>query len=237
MSHIFQKSGVAFWAIVALASFGCSNPTSPYVGDAEDYKPPADHSERPSACPNTDRVFDRGASPYRWGDEKVKIEVDVFADLRCPYCIYFAQNVQDLWAERADYRKYVRFYFHHCPWEELHPGTTEIHVAAAAAAAQSYRRFWALHDEIVDQGAAGRELSIGEVKDFLADLSDFDLKRFEKDMDGDQIKDFVQWDKQQGLDAGVEGTPSLFVCGEHLESDTTPFITLLEDRVDELLGK
>jgi predicted DsbA family dithiol-disulfide isomerase len=229
----FRPSIYALYVLLAaLLACGCRQSASPFAGNADNYRAPTDDSPRPTLCASgAGEIFNNGNSPYRWGDETVKVEVDIVEDLRCPYCVLFTLDLNSLWKNRPDFQQYVRLYFHHFPLESLHPGTTEIHVAAAAAANQGRAHFWALYDEIARRAYDDDQMGRGDVEAFLAKRSGFDMRQFRSDLDSDEMQDFVQWDLEQSEAAGAEGTPTVFVCGEPLPNRND-----LESRIDELLG-
>lgn len=228
MAMVISKSFRLLVFIAVTLACGCENE---FIGDAEDYIAPKDKSPVPTACPGSSRrLFNRGNTPSRWGDEQTKVEVDVIEDLRCPYCVALSVDIQDLWERRPDFQQSVRLYFHHFPLEDLHPGTTEIHVACAAAANQGAGYFWAVFDEIIGRDDLGDPMGIEEIKAFLAKQSGFDKARFRADLNADETKDFVQWDMRQASRAGVRGTPTLFVCEQQVANRAS-----LERRIDEFL--
>jgi protein-disulfide isomerase len=208
-----------------------TDPDGTYVGNADRYNPPRDKSVQPLLCPDSSELlFNEAMSPSRWGDKEVDVRVDVVADFRCPYCAIFATAMTDLWKRRSDYRNKVRVYFHHFPLENSHPGTTEIHVASAAVANQDYDAFWSLHDEIFSQAMHGKRMSRSALEKFVDEKLGLDMDRFESDMTANATKDFVQWDREQGVEIGIAGTPSVFVCGQYLVNRGA-----LEDAIDSFL--
>jgi protein-disulfide isomerase len=230
-TRLFSRWLPRLGAVLVVLS-GCNPEQSAYIGEADDYHALKDASPEPSACGASPRaIFNNSNSPYQWGDEGVAVEVNIAGDFRCPYCIGFALDIQKLWDSRPDYQRSVRVYYHHYPLEELHPGTTEMHVAAAAAALQDNKFFWELYQEIVRRRSQGHELDIDEAEAFLAKRSSFDPIRFDKERKESELKDFVQWDKRQGRAAGVRGTPTVFVCDEEIAARNT-----LEQRIDEILA-
>ncbi len=205
--------------MIGVALLGCAETASPFEGDASAYDAPEDNTELPLACP--DPVFDlfnNSETPSRGGEQTVEVGVDYAADFRCPACLSLATRLDEIWQRRSDFRARVRFYFHHFPLESIHPGTTEIHVAAAAVAKQGYEYFWTLHDEIFARTDEGESMLAGDVVDFAQSELGLDRSRLERDMHSDATKNFVQWDKEQCRGAGAAGTPTVFVCGERLAS-------------------
>ena len=217
--------------LIAAGAGGCADESDDFVGDRAEYRPPVDLTEQALLCPpEPSGVFNNASSPFRWGEEEVRVQVDVAVDYRCPACLHFELLVQRVWASREQFRKYARLYFHHLPLEHVHHGTTEIHVAAAAAAEQDLGHFWALHDIIFDQATESRQMTREQVDRFLEQERGLDMEAYDRAMRSDTVRDFVQWDKQQIVAAGATGTPSLFICGEK-----ALYWTRVEQLVDEAL--
>lgn len=209
----------------------CVDDSDDFVGDPDAYQAPVDRTEQALLCPESVEGggFNNSRSPFRWGEEEVRVQVDVGVDFRCPACLDFAMMAEEAWAGREELRSYVRLYFHHFPLESLHPGSAEIHVAAAAAAEQGSEHFWALHDRIFQLAAEGRQMNREQVEAFLE--RGLDMDAFQQAMLSKPTRNFVQWDKQQALLAGATGTPAVFVCG-----DKVYFWALFEQAVDDALS-
>jgi protein-disulfide isomerase len=221
------KTAIAILALSA-ACTACRTPTTPADGDGdgltdtgydpENFDASAGVDAGPrvvgGACPDGGpQPYNNAFSPFFGGEEEVKVNVEVATDFACPYCAAFAVTVSDIWDEKADYRKYVRFYFHHHYLESLHPDSPEIHAISAAVAEQSIPSFWRLHDEIYARRNEGETMTPEDVITWVEAELDLDMALFHEDRQSDAIKSFVAWDKQQGEEAGVSGTPTLFICG------------------------
>ncbi len=220
------------------AIFACSDPGSAYVGETEKYQPPDDRTIAPLNCDDSERsAFNNSMSPFRWGDVRVDIDVDIVVDFRCPHCTNYARYMDDIWRRRSDFRDRVRVTFHHFPNEGIHPGATEIHVASAAVAKQGFDYFWRLHDAIFARAARREEMDRAALEQFVEQELELDFDRFLSDVETNEIKDFVQWDREQCRAAGVSGTPSVFICGEFLyrrdRLEETIDTTLEETRGDD----
>ncbi len=153
-------------------------------------------------------------TPYFGGEEEVLVNVDLATDFCCPYCAGFSTQVDEIWTRREDFRKYVRFYFHHHYLDTLHPDAPEIHATAAAVAKQDIEQFWILHDEIYSRKNDGKEMTPEEVVAFVEANLDVDIDRFHQDRQSEETKSFIAWDKEQGRNAGVSGTPKILICGK-----------------------
>jgi protein-disulfide isomerase len=169
------------------------------------------------ACPSgSPDLFNDLYSPYVGGEESVDIVIEDFSFLQCPHCASFAHSWESVWANRPDFRARARFYYHHFPlnWGQ---SAWDVHAIAAAASKQGMENFWALHDYIYstlyNDGVA---LTPDQVKAYCADVLQLDMTQLELDVADPDTMAFLSWDKAQGEDAGITGTPSVFVCGEKI---------------------
>ena len=176
-------------------------------------------------------IFDNDHSPYYGGDESVDVEVVVFANFGCGHCAGFAREARELWARRPDYMKRVRFFFHHFPYwteEYISQSTWEGHEATVAAQKQGMKHFWSMHDAVFDSSS-----SFSDMEDYVVyarDTLKLDDAKFRADFNSDETVSFLKWDQKQGATNGVEGTPTVFVCGEQIFDRSE-----LEEIIDEYI--
>jgi protein-disulfide isomerase len=214
-------------AILLLYLFGCRSPDSlpknippfdPFVDPDAGVEPPGE-----ACAADIQYDFDNNFSPYFGGEASVDSEVSHFSSFYCIHCADFAAQSRELWESRADFRARARIYFHHMNYGYRHR-------AAVAAANQGDEYFWALHDYIFDRMLAGGDPSKKEIRTFVRDELKLDMARFDADAEDKQTYSYLLWDIDQGLAAGVVGTPTVFVCGQAL-----PNRGYLESAVDDYL--
>lgn len=145
------------------------------------------------------------------GNENAPITVVEFADFRCGHCRTAAPVVKEAFKRN---QKDVRVVFMPFPLSN-HPQS--VAAAEAALAAQAQGKFWEMHDALFNNQERGFEQS--ELLR-LARRVGLDVKRFEADLASQKHRAQVMKLKQQGLDAGIEGTPSIFINGRRYELDT-----------------
>jgi protein-disulfide isomerase len=139
------------------------------------------------------------------GNPDAPVTVVEFGDYECPYCAAAAPVLRQL-VEESDGR--VRLIFRNFPLADPHPYALTAALAAEAAGAQG--AFWPMHDLLFDR------------QDHLDDTS---LRGYadELGLDGSrvvgepaqQFADQVEADFDEGLSAGVSGTPTIFIDGAH----------------------
>ncbi len=103
--------------------------------------------------------------------------------------------------------------------------------ALAALAAGEQGKFWEFHDALF---AATSKLTPDVINGIATKLG-LDIEKFKKDMASVEIKQKLAKDLQDAKEAGVTGTPTLFVNGIRLKSRTLPAIQKIID--EELAPK
>lgn len=142
------------------------------------------------------------------GASKAKVTMVVFADFECPYCKRMAQISDRMLAQ---FPNDLRVYFLHYPLAS-HSNATDA--AIAAVAAQRQGKFWPYHDKLFqEQQALSRAMDATSLLQQWAKELGMDMKRFQEDMDDPTSYDRVRAQQQQGREANVRGTPSVFING------------------------
>ena len=138
------------------------------------------------------------------GPAHAKVTIVEFSDFQCPYCAAAAGKMTALMAK---YPNDVRLVFKQFPLD-IH-GQAQMAAQASLAAAKQ-DKFWELHDKMF---ANFRRLNRDNVITWAKDLG-LDMPRFLKDMDSAEVKARVTTEIQEGVYAGVAGTPTLFINGK-----------------------
>lgn len=138
------------------------------------------------------------------GPQKASVTLVEFSDFQCPYC---AAAAPELAAVLKAYPTQVKLIFKEYPLE-MH--SQAALAAAAAVAAHKQGKFWPMYDAMF---AARDDLSRENLL-ALAQKNGLDLKRFQADLDSTEVKEAITRDVQDGDQAGVSGTPTLFIDGQ-----------------------
>jgi protein-disulfide isomerase len=84
--------------------------------------------------------------------------------------------------------------------------------ATAALAAEAQGKFWEYHDLLFEDYDTLDNKKITEIASRLA----LNLRQFDEKMRDPQIASRIRHDREEGLEAGVVGTPTLFINGRLL---------------------
>ncbi len=85
--------------------------------------------------------------------------------------------------------------------------------AAAALAADEQGKFWELHEKLHENYRVLSEEKIRE----LATEAGLNLEKLETDMNSEKIQSLIKADIENGRQAGIRGTPTIFVNGKLLQ--------------------
>jgi protein-disulfide isomerase len=112
------------------------------------------------------------------------------------------------------YKRYVKDGTLRIEWRDFpYRGQESVNAAVAARAAQAQGRFWEYHDLLYDSQFSGfSDENLTE----LAREAGLDTQRFKNDYRSGRYERSVRADFQQGLNAGVNGTPTFFINGKML---------------------
>jgi protein-disulfide isomerase len=138
------------------------------------------------------------------GPANAPITLVEFSDFQCPYC---ATAVGEIANVLKAYPTSVKLIFKQFPLE-THPQAA--FAAAASLAAQRQGKFWQMHDALF---AHRNDLSRASIEGIAKGLG-LDMTRFGTDVASTEVQEQVIRDVQDGDQAGVQGTPTVFINGQ-----------------------
>ncbi len=149
------------------------------------------------------RHFDLTGSPEK-GPADAPVTIVEFSDFQCPYCSRLVGTLDDILKKNP---KTVRLVFKHFP---LSSHRYSVKAAMAAMVAKTEQKFWPFHDALFKNHSKLNDQKIDEiVKELKLDPAAFDKK-----MKDPTILNQIRQDYKQGLNAGVSGTPTLYINGK-----------------------
>jgi len=134
------------------------------------------------------------------------------------------------------YEKYVKDGTLRIEWRDFpYRGQESVNAAVAARAAQAQGRFWEYHDLLYDSQFSGYS---SENLIALARRASLNTQRFERDYEDARYEPLVRADFKQGLNTGVNGTPTFFINGKLLVGlqPVGDFVNAIEDARREAEG-
>jgi len=157
------------------------------------------------------------------GNSEASIVIVEFSDFECPYCANFHQTMNQV---ISDYPEDIKWIYKHFPlaFHEYARPTAE---ASECAAEQG--KFWEFADQIFEnQSRLGQDLYTEIVQDL-----GLNPDQFQECVSSRKYKDKVESDYQEGISAGVKGTPGSFINGVPL-GGAVPY-NQLKGAIDDLL--
>jgi len=170
------------------------------------------------------------------GPEDAKVTIVEFSDYQCPFCRIFAEETfGDLKKEYIDSGKSVKFVYRDFPLS-IHPSA--IISAEATHCADDQNKYWEMQDKIFkEQAKLGQNTIQYEKQDIVgwAQELNLNMNEFMACLDGGKYKDEVEKDLQDGISAGVTGTPTFFINGYKIvgAQPLTTFETIIDGELEK----
>ncbi|MCU0657021.1 MAG: exonuclease domain-containing protein [Polyangiaceae bacterium] len=163
------------------------------------------------------------------GPSSAPVTIVEWADFECPFCKRAAPIIEGM-VDRFPGK--VRFLFKVYPLS-MHPHAEPASKAAFAALNQD--KFWEMHHKLFEKAPA---LENADLEKYAKELG-LDVAKFKADFDSPAVAARVARDKKQGDQAGLQGTPLIFINGREF-SGGGDFQNDLEEWIRlelELLGE
>lgn len=148
------------------------------------------------------------------GAEDGKVTLVEFADFQCPACGAYEPLLRQV---TADNKSVLKVVFKNFPLTQVHQNALLGAKAAEAAGLQG--KFWEMHDILFDKqtewslGLNARDIIMGYAKELKLDTT-----KFSNDLNSKEIEDKILAELKEGLDIGVQGTPTFFLNGKKIDN-------------------
>jgi len=137
------------------------------------------------------------------GPANARITIVEFSDFQCPYCSKAVLQLKEVMRQMPNE---VKVYYKQFPLD-IHSEAESA--AEAALAAQAQGKFWELHDLMY---AGFPDLSRARILGYAKQIN-LNIPKFTADWDSHKFKARVEAEEQEGIVAGVSGTPSFYFNG------------------------
>jgi len=167
------------------------------------------------ALPPAGPVPDVTKDDHIRGKDSAKVTLIEYSDFQCPYCERHNDTLDQILKK---YPNDVRLVYRHFPLSSIHPFAQKAAEASECANAQG--KFWEMHDKLFTL-TANNGLSLDAIKNAAKELK-LDEGKFNACLDNGEMTSKVAASYQDGMAAGVSGTPAVFVNGQIVEG-AVPF--------------
>ncbi len=146
-----------------------------------------------------------------------KVTLIEYGDYQCPPCGQAYPIIKTIYEK---YKGQIQFVFRNFPIYSAHANAKAAAGAAEAAGLQG--KFWEMHDRIYGNQDDWNSLSGQDRTDKFVSYAKalgLDTAKFETDMASNEISTKINYDYALGKKSGVEGTPTVFLNGNKLDSE------------------
>ncbi len=155
------------------------------------------------------------ATDHVRGAQAGKVTLVEFGDFQCPACGIYEPIVRQATADNKDTLKVV---FRHFPLTQIHRNALLAAKASEAAALQG--KFWEMHDTLYDkQEEWGEAISARDFFISYATTLKLDVNKFKVDIDNRAIEDKILAELKEGVNLGIQGTPTFFINGKKVDQN------------------
>lgn len=159
-----------------------------------------------------------GIGDHVFGNKDSKVTLIEYGDFQCnPGCKDLHDNMKPI-MQSEEYKNKFRFVYRNFPITSIHPNTLIASASAEAAGLQG--KYWEMWSIIFDNQAewSGADSSQrGGMFEGYAKSVGLDMDKYAADMAGEKLSKKISYDQALGGDAGVTGTPTVFLNGEKVE--------------------
>lgn len=147
------------------------------------------------------------------GQPTAKVTLVEFGDYECPMCGNAYPSIKEVQNAMG---QNLRFVFRNFPISTIHPHAELAAEAAESAAAQG--KFWEMHDILYENQD---RLDVDSLLLYASTLG-LNQTRFAEDLQGRKFQQKVKRDFMNGIESGVNGTPTFFINGVHYSGSYDP---------------
>lgn len=171
------------------------------------------------------------ANDHIRGSLDAKVFIVEYSDLQCPYCA----NFHDTAAQALEtYGDDIAWVYRHFPLDSIHPKARPAALASECVAELGGEdAFWAFTDAIF----ANQTTALNDMTSVVGQLG-LDTAAFDSCVASEKYADKVEAQYQEGIDAGVTGTPGNFIVNTNGDVWTVPGavpLSTLSPTIDEAL--
>lgn len=148
------------------------------------------------------------------GAQDAKLTLVEFGDYQCPACGVYEPLVRQVMKDNKTVLKVV---FKHFPLTQIHQNALLAAKATEAAGLQG--KFWEMHEMLYDkQEEWSKGLNAHDIIVGYAVTLGLNKNKFMTDLNNKALEDKIFAELKEGLNLGVQGTPTFFLNGKKIEN-------------------
>ena len=170
------------------------------------------------------------AIPPEWingnelGDPEAMVVLDAWEDFLCPHCGEFNSASKDRLVEEFVQNGQVKFVYHFFPLQIFAPNSFAA-ARAGLCVTELSDQFWIYHDTMFFGERGANRYSIESLTELASSLG-IREGNFVECMGSTSTQQAIDRSIQDGIDAGVQSTPALFINGIKYEGNATDYDAL-----------
>lgn len=166
--------------------------------------------------PDQVQLLETKKDDYTKGPKDAKVVLTEYFDYECPPCGAYYPMVKQLEKDHPE----VRFVFRYFPLSGHKNALNAAHAVEAAARQGKYFEMGDLVFSHQDEWG-GKSEADASLFDGYAQKLGLSMKQWNADRESASVDERVQRDFNEGLKAGVEGTPTFFLNGEKINTPSS----------------
>jgi len=147
------------------------------------------------------------------GDSGAPVTLIGFGDYQCPFCKKMYDETEGKLRDEYVSTGKLRMVYRDFPIDQIHPYARSA--AEAAECARDQDKYWRAHDFLFENQSNLSTLAAGKFVS-MAQALDLDINEFRECVQVRKYAEEVEKDYQDGLRAGVTGTPGTFINNQFL---------------------
>ena len=172
------------------------------------------------------------------GDANAPVLVEVWEDFQCPSCRQYTTDIEPLVIQNLVVPGTVRYEFRQYPFIDDRSTTKESDQAAnASLCANEQGKFWEYHDYLFANWTGE---NVGSFTDkrlvAFAEALGLNMDEFNQCFSAHRYQNVINQDIADGTQAGVTGTPSVFVNGQIVRPGYIPTYDDIAQAVSAAVG-
>lgn len=164
-----------------------------------------------------------------------KVTLIEYGDYQCPGCGSINPSIESVIHQ---YKDQIQFVFRNFPLPTSHANAKAAAAAVEAAGLQG--KYWEMHTKVYASQSEWESLSGTNRTNFFANSATdmgLDANKFKTDMASSAIDAKINLDREIGMKAGVDSTPSFYLNGTRLDSKVWGEMSKLKDVIGAELTK